>query len=171
MVISTSGQTVFISLAQLIKHKGINPKDVEELIFGVGGDHRQGAFRLIFKMIVKLKNSNWYEQMCGGAARIMCSKERAKIIKKAFLPQFTKDLKTISESKDLITPLNKDRTGPIVCEILGKGDDEYDCPVFVKQHAHVVESIDMYNVGDLKWLCMILGITNMEGIQCIDCYL
>ena len=29
----------------------------------------------------------------------------------------------------------------------------------------------MYNIRDLKWLCMILGTTNMEGIWCIYCYL
>ena len=101
----------------------------------------------------------------------MCSKDRAEIIKKMFLPQLTEDLKTISESKVLITPLNEDGTGPIVCELLGKGDDEYDCSAFVRQHAHIVESIDMYNVGDLEWLCMILGMTNMEGIWCICCFL
>ena len=164
-------QLFCVSLAHLLNYKGIKPRDVEELIFGVGGDHGQGAFRLIFKVIVKLLSGDWHEQVCGGAARIICSKDRAEIIKKAFLPQLTKDLEILSKSKVLITPLNEDGTGRLVCDLLSEGDDAFEFDQFSPLHSHIVSSIDMWNVGDLKWLCMILGMTNMEGIWCIYCYL
>ena len=35
-------QLFCVSLAHLLNYKGIKPRDVEELIFGVGGDHGQG---------------------------------------------------------------------------------------------------------------------------------
>ena len=50
-------------------------------------------------------------------------------------------------------------------------DDAFEFGQFLPLHSHIVSSIDMWNVGDLKWLCMILGMTNMEGIWCIYCYL
>ena len=58
-----------------------------------------------------------------------------------------------------------------MCELLCQGEEEYEFPEFVQQRSKVVKLIDMWNVGELKWLCMILGMTNMESIWCIYCYL
>ena len=129
-------QLFCVSLTQLLNYKGIKPRDIEELIFGVGGDHGQGAFRLIFKVIVKLQNGHWHQQICGGAARILCSKDRAEIIKKAFLPQLTKDLETLSKSKVLVAPINEDGTGCLVCNLLGQGEDLFEHPEFVPTFSH-----------------------------------
>ena len=58
--------------------------------------------------------------------------------------------------------------GKIVCKITSQ---ETDPALVAVGDCHVIRSFEIFNVGDLKWLAMLLGMEDMSNIWCIYCFL
>lgn len=163
-----------MGLSEMVRQHHLKPKDVLELYFAVGGDHGRGAFRLTFKVILRDKDGNFFERVFGGSARVMCSKDRVECLEKSILPMLTADMERISKSKVVLRhEQDDDVTSDVVVELVQEDDVDFQFPEFVSEHntGHVIDFVDMFNVGDIKWLAMILGMNGMASIWCIYCYL
>ena len=58
--------------------------------------------------------------------------------------------------------------GKIVCKITSQ---ETDPALVAVGDCHVIRRFEIFNVGDLKWLAMLLGMEDMSNIWCIYCFL
>ena len=65
------------------------------------------------------------------------------------------------ESKFVIQ--EPDADGVIVCSFQR---DDLDAAYLT---SHVIEHVELYNTGDLKWMAMLLGMTDMSNEWCIFC--
>ena len=75
----------------------------------------------------------------------------------------TADLESIHKSDIVIEELDDGTIGCVLSE--GEPEMEYSANQFV------IDNIEIYNSGDLKWLAMLLGMSDMYGIWCIYCLL
>ena len=58
--------------------------------------------------------------------------------------------------------------GKIVCYLTGQDTDP---ALLTDGDYHVIPRLEIFNVGDLKWLAMLLGMEDMSNIWCIYCFL
>ena len=79
------------------------------------------------------------------------------------MPWLTQDLETIHNSDIVIKELDGGTIGCVLAKAASKV--EYSANQFV------IDNIEIFNSGDLKWLAMLLGMADMSSIWCIYCLL
>ena len=95
----------------------------------------------------------------GGAGTVM-DKDTIEVLEKSIMPWLTEDLKTIHKSK-LMTKVI-DESGEIACMFV---DEESE--IDYAPDCHVVNHVEIYNTCDLKWMAMLLGMSDMSNKWCI----
>ena len=90
-------------------------------------------------------------------------KDSPELLELTIMPWLTDDLKTINDSKLLLT---KVEDGEVVCSFI-----EADTDIESDEHSHVISKVEIFNTGDLKWMAMLLGMDGMSSDWCIYCYL
>ena len=142
----------------------IEPKEVLSVDFILGGDHGKEAFRLCFRVVVTVIGGKFYHKDYGGAGTVFSKKDVPDLLEKTIMDWLTADLKTIHESKLLIT--KADDASTILCMFV-KDDSGGEDP----ESSHTISKVTIWNTGDLKWMAMLLGMDGMSGEWCIFCYL
>jgi len=141
----------------------LKPNDVKSIDFILGGDHGKDAFRLCFRVVIALEDDKMHYIDYGGAGTVF-GKDTCEVLEKSIMPWLTEDLKRIHQCQLVIEEPDED--GKIVCAFLETTDDETGNGNASRK---VIEHVEIYNTGDLKWMAMLLGMSDMSNEWCIFC--
>ena len=151
-----------ILVAEKLTELKVKPKEVKEIDFVLGGDHGKEAFRLCFRVVITLCNDTMHYVQYGGAGTVF-GEDTSEVLDKSIMPWLTEDLRNMHESQFVID--EPDMDGVILCSFLQED---------VQNHAsssHVIEHVELYNTGDLEWMAMLLGMSDMSNEWCLFCML
>ena len=141
----------------------VKPSNVISIDFILGGNHWKDAFCLCFRIVITMSGGKMHYVDYGGAGTVM-GKDMIDVLEKSIMPWLTEDLKTIHKSKLLMKVI--DESGEIVCMFV---DEESE--IDYAPDCHIIHHVEIYNTGDLKWMAMLLGISDMSNKWCIFCHL
>jgi len=144
---------LLLVLADIYAEQALSPEDVLRVDFILGGDHGIGAFRLCFRTVVKLKTGALIHKDVG-VGTVVCKKDSSKVLEACIFNWLTTDLEKISQSMIVSTT---DECGQVCCGY--------------SQKSVVGQPINIYIVGDIKWLCMLVGMEDMAMHWCVHCLL
>ena len=147
-------------LGDLLTTHRVQPDDVQDVYFVLGGDHGQEAFRLCFRAIVLLKTGKLLYEDYGGAG-LVPGKDDRDVLDASLMPWLTEDLKTLSQAKVHIATL---ADGAIGVTLASAGETP-------AEGTAEGAGVQIWNTGDLKWMAMLLGMDDMSGEWCIFCLL
>lgn len=129
---------------------------IEKIALSLGGDHGTGAFRLNLKVLIAVRVGEEIEVIrddIGDVSSVYCKKDTSTVIKNTVLELLKEDLAEFNNSKLI---LQKDDDGFIQCQLHSGAGDAYP----LSSHEVEIKNKDVYVIGDLKWLAMLLGMEN-----------
>ena len=135
------------------------PGDIEYIQSIYTGDHGKGKFRMGAKLVIGLKGEDKAVTVYL-LADVKCKKDTGKVLKETV-------------HKNLATGINKVEHGRVKFE---KNVDtgKWKAVIIDKDHVdfggdNVIEDTTAFMVGDLKFLSMIFGKDNFDGLWCYLC--
>ena len=138
---------------------------MREVDFILGGNHGKESFCLCFRVVITIDDGTMHYVEYGGAGTLF-GKDTPEVLEKSIMPWLTKDLHNIHQSKFRIEYPKGD--GNIVCSFVGKDEDMEPIDLDL-EHLHVIDHVEIYNTGDLKWMAILLGMADMSNEWCIFC--
>ena len=139
----------------------LDPELIEFIHIAHGGDHGKEKFRFASKLVVKMKDGTYYDDVFG-LADVACKKDHAIILDNTVLPPLMEGINIIEDS-DLVfnSVTSADGTSTLSIDM-------------VKSNRHVSAlSIKptSFMVGDLAFLAVMMGKPNFSGAWCCWCKL
>ena len=154
-----------IMVASKLTELKLKPADVKSIDFILGGDHGKEAFRLCFRVVITEQNDTMHHCDYGCAGTVF-GKDTPEVLEKSIMPWLTEDLKAMNDSKFIIE--EPDGDGLIVCQFNKVGLEADSTEGIARQ---VINHVEIYNTGDLKWMAMLLGMADMSNEWCIFCFM
>ncbi|KAL7528525.1 hypothetical protein ACHAXR_003576, partial [Thalassiosira sp. AJA248-18] len=145
----------------LINGYDLDPLEIEFIHICHGGDHGKEKFRFASKVVLKMKNGEYYDDVFG-LADVACRKDHAVILDNTCMPELIKGINIIEES-DLVFSIDHsaDSQGRFSIDL-------------VRSNSHV-SSVSIkptsFLAGDLAFLAVMMGKKNFSGSWCNWCKL
>ncbi len=126
----------------------------------LGGDHGQGKFRSVIKIILRDGNDKQVTSMVMKVGHIDCTKDTYEVLKSSVAGPLNESLQEVINSGALL--LIRDANGGLSCRMRNHGDDTL---------LTIISSlpIRVFVTGDLAYFAAILGKVNMAGDWCTWC--
>jgi hypothetical protein len=127
----------------------------------LGGDHGQGKFRSVIKIILRDGEGKQVDSMVMKVGHIDCTKDTYDVLKSSVAGPLNESMKEVIESGAL--QLIRDEHGSVAFQM--KSDDQDDPPLTLLSSL----TIRVFVTGDLAYFAAILGKVNMAGGWCTWC--
>ena len=123
----------------------------------IGGDHGQGKFRSVMKVILRNRYGKNVNHFCIKVNHIDCEKDTYEVLKKSIAAPLNADIKSINESKHI--QVLTDIITKAVCLFIGT-EDQVDMSQYIIKKSVPVRII---MCGDLAFFATVLVKVNMSG--------
>ena len=127
----------------------------------IGGDHGQGKFRSVMKVILRNRYGKNVNHFCIKVNHIDCEKDIYEVLKKSIAAPLNADIKFINESKHI--QVLTDIITKEVSLFIGT-EDQVDMSQYIIKKSVPVRIL---MCGDLAFFAAVLGKVNMPGKWCI----
>ena len=126
----------------------------------LGGDHGQGKFRSVIKIILRDDDGKQVTSMVMKVGHIDCTKDTYEVLKSSVAGPLNESLQDVINSGALL--LIRDANGGLSCRMRNHGDDTL---------LTIISSlpIRVFVTGDLAYFSAILGKVSMAGDWCTWC--
>eukprot|EP00581_Thalassiosira_minuscula_P022931 CAMPEP_0184435336 /NCGR_PEP_ID=MMETSP0738-20130409/485517_1 /TAXON_ID=385413 /ORGANISM="Thalassiosira miniscula, Strain CCMP1093" /LENGTH=117 /DNA_ID=CAMNT_0026801683 /DNA_START=228 /DNA_END=578 /DNA_ORIENTATION=+ len=74
------------TVQELLSEHAVKPWDVTGVFLAVGGDHGQGAFRICFRLLLRLKDRELPIYKTKAIAEVYCKKEEGVLLDNSVIP-------------------------------------------------------------------------------------
>ena len=138
---------------------------VQSIDLVIGGDHGQGKFRSVMKIILRNASGKNIDSFCVKIGHIDCDKDTYHVLKNSVTKPLNDDIKAITDSGSVqfITNLTT-KEKSIVFDTIDEIDEE-------KFSIQKSVPIRILMCGDLAFFAAVLGKVNMSGKWCTWCKL
>ena len=137
----------------------------ESVYLVIGGDHGQGKFRSVMKVILRNRYGKNVNHFCIKVNHIDCEKDTYEVLKKSIAAPLNADIKFINESKHI--QVLTDIITKEVSLFIGT-EDQVDMSQYIIKKSIPVRIL---MCGDLAFFAAVLGKVNMSGKWCVWCQL
>ncbi len=154
-----------VSVSTYVREKSIAADDaalgiLKSIDVVLGGDHGQGKFRSVIKIILRDDDGKQVDSMVMKVGRIDCTKDTYKILKLSVAGPLNESIEEVVKSGAL--QLLREQDGNLSCRM--KNDDEQSLATTITNLP-----IRVFVTGDLAYFAAILGKVNMAGDWCTWC--
>ncbi len=153
-----------VSVSTYVREKSIAADDAALAILKsidvvLGGDHGQGKFRSVIKIILRDEDGKQVDSMVMKVGHIDCTKDTYDILKSSVAGPLNKSIEEVVKSGAL--QLIREQDGNLSCRM--KNDGEESLTIITNL------PIRVFVTGDLAYFAAILGKVNMAGDWCTWC--
>jgi hypothetical protein len=150
-----------VSVSTYIQEKSIAADDaalgiLKSIDVVLGGDHGQGKFRSVIKIILRDNDGKQVDSMVMKVGHIDCRKVRYDILKSSVAGPLNESIEEVVKSGAL--QLIREQDGNLSCRM--KNDDDQSLTIITSL------PIRVFVTGDLAYFAAILGKVNMAGGWC-----
>jgi hypothetical protein len=154
-----------VSVSTYVKENGIATDQaalgiLKSIDVVLGGDHGQGKFRSVIKIILGDDAGKQVDSMVMKVGHIDCTKDTYDILKSSVAGPLNESIEEVVKSGAL--DLIRDGDGSLSCRMK---NNEHDLPLTVISSL----PIRVFVTGDLAYFAAILGKVNMAGDWCTWC--
>ena len=150
--------------------------ETADLIFG--GDHGQGMFRMVVKIIVRNNEGDELSEFIIRVAHIDCKKDTYNVLRETICPQLNEDMRLIQEGrvKLYVFQSGEGKNAKYSCQICNVNEPRRFISPCTGEEVTAMKEIkccDMriFITGDLAFYAAVLGKVNMSGKWCTWCKL
>ena len=149
-----------LSISELLEEHSEDPFAITSSRLVIGGDHGQGAFRLVIRTILLLEGREEPLIKTKSVAEVYCKREEGIVLEATIIDWLKEELTLINDSKVLV----KQETGAITCSYSPKSQGVITIP-----GRAVIQNTIQLMAGDLCWFAYCLGKEGSSSSWCPYC--
>ena len=135
----------------------LDPKDIDFIHVCHGGDHGKEKFRFAIKVVMRMKNGDYYDDVFG-ISDVACRKDHPEILDNTCLPKIIEDINSI-ENKDFIFTKEGES------DLYTMDWIDTATPTTTQKNSVRVKPIN-FLAGDLAFLAVMMGKENFSAAWC-----